>query len=149
MGRGIIGAPPTDGTLLYDVTGSAATITIPFAANAYTRIEYYLSVESNAFGGTVMTLTGLTANSYNVGGTNGYAAGAAGWLLMGDTGPFDFQGTIWLPAAPRRKSHFSGFSTNAGAGIQRGKSTDVTNDPTAIVVAFGAVYTYRAIFRGY
>lgn len=132
---------------------AAASITIPFSANAYRKIV--VSLDWDAGGIETVALTGLAASSYtwaanyafsNASGGFLGAASANNWQLATSAGATSQGGgelTFDLPAAPRKKTmRFaeSDLFTGSTAVVRQGAgfSSDTTNNPTAIVITFDA-----------
>lgn len=134
---------------------AVSSVTIPFAANAYRRLELYLTWDTSGVDG--LTLTGLAAGSYSwtdvylfTGGSVGSNAGTAqnSWnesTVFTSPMPAALKLTIEIPPAPALKM-FQGVTIGKEPGgaarvISRsyvGISTDATNDPTGLVIHFAA-----------
>lgn len=155
----------SSGTTLIDVLSStaftASSITIPFSANAYKRIEVNVDW---AGGGTLssVVMTGLSAGSYDFAYSVALSSGSliasgatAGnnWVpAITNTGGANLVFTI--PPAPAIKKLVvnGGYLASAGlyvAEFGSGTSRDTTHDPTAIVLTFDASRTGYVYVLGY
>lgn len=134
------GTPPVES--LADTTfTSQSSVTVSFAANAYKRIDVYLDMSSGGFSNVV--LTGIANGTYNtqyvfnVGGGAPTTASSTGAnnFLAGNTAPLSATMTFQLPPAPSCKaSKIDLWAAGAVGQFSAGRSSDTTNDPTAIVI---------------
>jgi hypothetical protein len=163
---GVLVLPGTpSGVILARNAFTAASVTLSFSKNAFKRITVMLCWDAGGISN--IGLTGMSAGTflynftYSAGaGTqnaSGITVAANNWAIStasGATSPgsgiFDFI----LPPAPARKSFvfneqdgFTGANPITRAG--GGQSSDVTNDPTAIVFTLDASRTGYVHAVGY
>ena len=128
---------------LLDQSFSAASVTIPFTANQYKKIDVNISINGGYL--NTIAMTGLSAASYyyesvyGSSATPGAANGAAqdSWVPPGTSGITSADISFNLFPAPSQKSVFLQSMSAGTIGVaMSGQSTDVTHDPTAIVITF-------------
>jgi hypothetical protein len=156
----VLRSPTAAPELLLSTAFSAASQTITFPANKYKKIDVFLDTDNGGI--TTVAMTGLDPATYETawnatGSTGGGAPGgnnaANNWTtnISGTrtTAEFSFK----TPPAPAKKAlRFSGtyiFGGNVFQVSGSGDSTDVTHDPTAIVITFDAVRAGYIYALGY
>ena len=151
----ILSATGAPFVVLSNTVFTGASVTIPFTANTYKRID--VTIDWGAGTLDTIALTGMDAAKYNNGFN--YATGIASantsdldnWPKpAGSTAGKGFaKFTVSVPPAPALKGlEFNGCYVNIPATI-RGVHTDTTHDPTAIVVTFDASRTGYVYAIGY
>ena len=138
---------------------SASSITIPFNANQYRRLSVKLDID----GGYIASikLTGLSTGTYNYEQVygNGVVPASAGldsqneWVPPGTSAPTNFNIDVSLPPAPTKKgivvNHIQSTGATIIGGTLTGNSSDITHDPTAIVITFDTTRSGYLYALGY
>jgi hypothetical protein len=137
---------------------SAGSITIPFTANKYKRLDVNIDVDA----GTISTiaLTGMAAGSYGqeqLFGSNSTAAAGASlaansWAIAPTTGRGTFAMVFSLPPAPALKGLTLSTVQLGGTTVgltEFAINTDAVNDPTGIVLTLNASHAGYIYAIGY